>query len=221
MLQEYHVPVLTANPLGLPAEINKNLWDSALLLWLGNVVDGSTPSNPTSVQIGVWNQFLFIRFNCISNALNAKLTQPGSPVWEEEAVEVFLQPPETSNIYYEIDLNPLNTLTQLRIYNNGEPGAKRVYRGDDRWRCSGLKTRVLIDGKLNSRGQCKSWVAELAIPLNQLSMLRAELPTSLRANFFRVDASGDQFCYQAWQPAGEVDFHRMEHFSRLLFKSNA
>jgi len=215
MVKEYHVPELSANPLGWPADINKNLWDSALLLWLGNVVDGSTPSNPTSVQIGIWNQFLFVRFNCISNTLRAKLTQPGAPVWEEEAVEVFLQPPDTSNTYYEIDLNPLNTLTQLRIYNNGEPGTKRVYKGDSSWHCSGLKTRVWIEGLMNRPGQCKSWVAELAIPFPDLTTHRPVFPAGWRANFFRVDAGGNPLSYQAWQPTGQIDFHRMEYFAQL------
>lgn len=156
----------------------------------------------------------FLSFDARANYIRAMFTEPGSPVWEEEAVEVFLQAPGFSNKYFEIDLNPLNTITQLRISNNGAPGDKRVYEGDTQWRCAGLITRTFIDGHLNSTRQCSGWTAELAIPL--ISLIGGRDYSGLwRANFFRVDASSENLAYSAWLPTGEIDFHRMEYFGQL------
>lgn len=208
------VPQLDNNPLKLPIEINNNFWNNALEISLCNVTDGKPAINATKVLLGIYNKILFIRFQCPTNYIRAMLTEPGAPVWEEEAVEVFLQPPGFSNIYFEIDLNPLNITTQLKISNNGAPGDKRVYEGDTQWRCSGLITRTFTDGHLNTPGQCSGWTAELAIPL--FSLLEGHDCSGLwRANFFRVDASSENLAYRAWLPTGEIDFHRMEYFGQL------
>lgn len=202
------------NPLTLPVEISNNFWNNSSEISLCNVTDGKPAINATKVLIGTYYNFLFVRFQCATKHIRAMFTEPGSPVWEEEAVEVFLQPPGFSNTYFEIDLNPLNTTTQLKIGNNGAPGDKRVYEGDTQWRCSGLITRTFIDGHLNSSGQCSCWTAELAIPL--FSLLGGNDCSGLwRANFFRVDASSENLAYHAWLPTGEIDFHRMEYFGQL------
>ncbi|MCE1202228.1 MAG: carbohydrate-binding family 9-like protein [Bacteroidia bacterium] len=208
------IPSLEKTPFILPIEIDNSQWNMALEITLCNVVDGSPALNPTKVLLGLNNNLLLIRFQCTSKHIRTKLTEPGAAVWEEEAVEVFLQPPGFSNTYFEIDLNPLNTTTQLKICNNGAPGDKRVYEGDTHWRCSGLITRTFIDGHLNTPGQCSGWTAELAIPL--FSLLGGHDCSGLwRANFFRVDASSENLAYRAWLPTGEIDFHRMENFGQL------
>lgn len=184
--------------------------------WLSDAVSGLGPANPTKLFLAFVKDSLFVRFECKSNHIRARLCTNGDPVWDEEAVEVFLQPPGEMNNYYEIDVNPLNTCTQLKVYNNAMKGNERHYKGDISWLCHGLKTRVHINGTLNQSGLASEWIAEMLIPLHQLS---SKVYGVWRANFFRVDASSNALSYQAFNPTAEVDFHRMEYFGELSLPS--
>jgi len=180
--------------------------------WLSDTVNGLDPLNPTKLFLAFVQDNLFVRFECKSDHIRANLYNNGDPVWNEETVEVFLQPPGELNLYYEIDFNPLNTLTQLKVINNAMKGSERLYKGDKSWVCRGLKTRVLVNGRLNNHGMASGWIAEMLIPLHQLS---SNVYGIWRANFFRVDASSDALSYQALNPTAEVDFHRMEFFGEI------
>ena len=171
-------------------------------------------------MLGLYGMMLCIRFRCMAHTLKAQLTRPGSPVWNEEAVEVFLMPPNSTDTYFEIDLNPLNTITQLSIKNNGASGEQRVYVGDSSWRCYGLETRVAVNGQINRPGKCNDWSAELFIPLTSLTKEIHEVSgLPWKANFFRIDAGDVQYAYQAWQPTGAIDFHLLAAFGKLFLNS--
>ncbi|MBK9291841.1 MAG: carbohydrate-binding family 9-like protein [Bacteroidetes bacterium] len=212
------IPQLSGHPFFYDIKRNARRWQAAFQLQLSEVTDGSKPVHPTTVRLGMAGDIFCVRFECQSTSVYATHTRAGSPVWEEEAAEVFLQPPDQSNIYYEIDLNPLNTLTQLKVFNDGAPGASRRYEGDKSWNCPGIETRVWIDGTLNAKGQCRQWIAEMAIPIKNLLSSDGSMASGWRANFFRIDAGLLPFSYQAWQPTGAIDFHRMEHFVQLVFQ---
>jgi hypothetical protein len=69
------------------------IWEDAnLTVELENVLGGKSAME-TKVSLIYSGGCLFVRFVCVSDHIKAKMTKPNEPVWEEEAVEFFIQPP--------------------------------------------------------------------------------------------------------------------------------
>lgn len=163
---------------------------------------------------------LFVRFDCRDPEARASLTARDAPLWQEDAVEVFLAPgvadPET---YFEIEVNPLGALFDARVANPG--GDRSALAVDTEWNWPGILWR---SGRLAAR---EDWWAAIALPWSGLGL--AAPPRSLRANFYRIDrlASAarnatdhqtDEECeFSAWSPTffRPPDFHRPKFFGHL------
>ncbi len=78
-----------------------------------------------------------------------------APLYEEEVVEIFLDPAGDLESYFKIEVNPLNTVCDLVLRRN-----RSGWRKDFEWHCEALKTAVSkSDG---------AWTAEMAIPFASL-----------------------------------------------------
>ncbi len=168
-------------------------------------ITGTMPLQGTSVQC-VWNDAaLHLLFTCIDTDPWATITERDGHLWEEEVVEVFLDPVGDHESYFEIEVNPLNTVVDLVLRKN-----RSGYRKDFAWDCEGLRTSV-------NRTQ-EGWTAEFLIPF---AALIAELPrpgTKWRANFYRIDRPKDRDReLSAWSPTLLPTFHAPERFGVLEF----
>ena len=126
-------------------------------------------------------------------------------LWEEEVVEVFLDPFGDSLCYFEIEINPLNTVTDLFIRRTWT-GLKR----DLRWNCEGLVTAC---GTL-----AYGWVAAFQIPFASLGDCHPSRSPVWRVNFSRIDRPKDQPReLSAWSPTRVNSFHVPGRFGFLRF----
>jgi hypothetical protein len=159
-----------------------------------------------------------------------------APLFKEEVVEVFVDPVGDLESYFEIEVNPLNTVMDL-VLRRGRVGVKRNFA----WRCEELETAVrwhFADGSCCRAGveslpganlewssneqkglsEAVAWSAELAIPFGSLGAV--SLPSEWRANFYRIDrpgglGSGEGRELSAWSPTGAPNFHVPEKFGML------
>ena len=79
----------------------------------------------------------------------ATLTERDAPLYEEETVEIFFDPAGDLQSYFEIEVNPLNTVLDLVLRRNRSGHVKNFA-----WKCEGLRTAVS-----KSAG---AWTTELA-----------------------------------------------------------
>ena len=135
---------LTADPL---AEIWRGLPAGELL----GVMDAQLPKQKTMVK-SVWDADEWrVLFEVVDSHIWATLTERGAPLYQEEVVEIFVDPVGDLECYFEIEVNPLNAVLDLVLRKN-----RSGYTKDFAWRCEGLRTAV----QRNATG----WRAELAIP---------------------------------------------------------
>ena len=128
-----------------------------------------------------------------------------APLYEEEVLEVFLDPVGDLRAYFEIEVNPLNTVLDLVLRKTANG-----YRKDKRWRCEGLRTSVTCDER--------SWTAHLAIPFTSLVPEVPETGTVWRGNFFRIDRPEKAPReLSAWSATGRATFHTPERFGMIEF----
>ncbi len=167
--------------------------------------DGSAPEQGTTVRLGWDAECLRVLFVAEDSLPWATLTQRDAPLYTEEVVEVFLDTEADGFVYFEIEVNPNNTVLDgcMRKVRSG-------FRKDFRWRCEGLQTAVRrVEG---------GWVAELALPFASLTGTLPVAGTRWRVNFTRIDRpEGKPRELSAWSPTGRDQFHIPERFGWLIF----
>jgi alpha-galactosidase len=125
-------------------------------------------------------------------------------LWERDVAEVFLQPPESSERRYkEIEVSPNGLWIDLDI----APGEKRDLQSE-------LRRRVKLDE------QNKAWIAELALPMKNLTAI-FDPTKAWRVNFFRIEGASEPRFYSAWRPTGTPvpNFHVPGSFGKLVFET--
>jgi len=189
-------------------------WAGVPSVPLVNVVDGSETVSSTRFQ-AIWtDRNLYVRFDCEDTDVRGAFRERDAPVFEEDVVEVFLNPSGDQETYYEIDVNPLNTVFDALILNPSDLGKASILK---EWNPRGLKTLVEV------RKQDESpplWTVIFAIPFEEMITAPNRPPEPgdrWRWNVYRIDrgAGGDE--YQAWSPTGAVNFHLPERFGILEF----
>jgi Carbohydrate family 9 binding domain-like len=192
-----------AGPLTTDAE--SDFWRGLPAVAFGDVVSGAEPEQGTSVRAAWDAEELRVLFHASDTHAWATLTERDAPLYEEEVVEVFLDPVGDSESYFEIEVNPLNAVLDLVLRRN-----RSGYVKDFAWRCQGLRTAVATTDA--------AWTAELAIPFRSLITAPPQAGDRWRVNFCRIDRPpGVPRELTAWSPAGRANFHTPERFGVLQF----
>jgi hypothetical protein len=157
------------------------------------------------VRVAWSERELRVRFEAADSNPAATLTQRDAPLYEEEVVEVFLEPFGDLETYFEIEVNPLNAVLDLMLRRN-----RSGYLKDTRWQCEGLRTAVTrtVDG----------WSAELSIPFSSIVLEPPRAGTRWRVNFLRIDRPEHREReLSAWSPTRVPNFHVPQRFGVLEF----
>jgi len=179
--------------------------DSCAVVALLDNLSGAAPRQATQVTLARTPSHLRVLFECEDSHPWATITRRDGPLFHEEVVEVFLDPFGDLECYFEIEVNPLNTVLDLMLRRVGKGWRKELA-----WKCDGLETQTALTAT--------GWTAELAIPFAAL-VPGPPVPGSLwRANFLRIDRPA---CapreLSAWSPTGLNTFHEPERFGVLEF----
>jgi hypothetical protein len=181
-------------------------WSAIPALPLVENVSGESPMQPTTIQCAWTDNSLRVLFQCLDSDPWATITERDGQLWEEEVVEVFLDPVGDRESYFEIEVNPLNAVLDLVLRKN-----RSGYRKDFAWDCERLQTKVTCTEI--------GWNAELLIPFASITSDRPRVGTEWLANFYRIDRPKDRDReLSAWTPTLLPNFHVPERFGRLQFR---
>ena len=189
----------------LTADAQSEFWRAIPAQPFREAVSGGEPQQATSVRAARGAEELRVLFHAGDTHAWATLTGRDAPLYEEEVVEVFLDPAGDLESYFEIEVNPLNAVLDLVLRRN-----RSGYVKDFAWRCEGLRTAV--------RKSATAWCAELSIPFRSLSATPPTVGDRWRVNFCRIDRPpGVPRELTAWSPTGRANFHTPERFGVLEF----
>lgn len=186
--------------------------DPAAEIWLGVeshefqlAVDGRPPEQGTRVRC-VWDAAEWrVLFEVHDTHVWATFTERGAMLYQEEVVEIFVDPVGDLLNYFEIELNPLNAVFEVVMRRN-----RSGYLKDFAWRCEGLRTAT--------RRTADGWCAELAIPFRSLTADPPQPGTKWRANFCRIDRPPNvERELTAWSSPSRANFHTPERFGTVEF----
>ena len=174
------------------------------------------------------NQYLYVFCKIYNRHIWSNLSLRDEPLYQEDAFEVFLDPAGDGIDYYELEINPLNTLFDLHFTSSPHNGGE----GDAKFNFQGIKHDVYIEGTLNDPiDEDSYWSAELAIPLKELGIESVSQIRNLSANFAivkwpmkitdgryeKVNPSDLKAAkYICWQCHSEYNMHLPEKWKSLL-----
>ena len=213
--------VRTGNPLTIDGLLNEEAWQKASPVSLRENRSGQEVTDEglsTRVRTCYDNTTLYIAFVCNDPDIWTTYTQRDEYLWQEEAVEVFIDVDDLPETYVEIEVSPANVLFDSYIVDpqNIDIPATAAFN------MPGLKTAVALQGTLNNHADIDScWTVEIAVPFNDLASERNKTVspgTKIKINFYRLDKNqGREPAGYAWSPTGGR-FHKPSVFGSLLFK---
>jgi carbonic anhydrase/acetyltransferase-like protein (isoleucine patch superfamily) len=180
------------------------------------------PSQATEVR-ACWDEaHLYVSFSCKDTDVWGNFEKRDDPLYDEEVAEIFLCPTGDLRHYFEIEVSPLNTLFDAKVFN--PDGQRDTMLVDRSWDAPGIRTAVRVSGVLNDRTAPDiGWIAEVAVPFRDLGLPGPPTPGSVwRANFYRIER-GAETEFTAWSPTyvEPADFHIPSCFGELVFVAPA
>lgn len=162
---------------------------------------------------------LYVAFVVQDTNLQDPFTQRDAHLWEQDTVEVMLDPDGDGRNYFEIQVSPANVLFDTRYKRRRYP---RPF-GDVTWD-SKTQAGVQLDGTLNDDRDDRGYTVEMRIPIVHLVADNGQRPqapqpgTVYRMNFFVMNrgAKGQQAV--GFSPPMVGDFHTPERFGRIRFE---
>jgi len=143
--------------------------------------DQSTAA-PTEAVLAWDDTNLYVAFASIDPMPWGTMYQRDSRIWEEEVVEVFLDPDGDGLNYPELEVSPHNVVVDLLIPRRGGTAGDAI-----KWDIAGLRTAV--------NKHAAGWAAEIAIPWSALEEAgikqKPNVGDKWRVGLYRIERPGD------------------------------
>jgi len=170
----------------------------------------------------LWDEhFLYLGAAVQDSLLRASQRHHDAHLWEQDSVELMIDPDGDELDYYEVQVSPGGVVFDTRF------DARRVPKpfGHMDWD-GNVRVGVSTDGTLDDEERDTGYVVEIAIPWQAFSLegKPVEAPAvgdEWRANIYVLDLFEEGQRAAAWSPPGIGDFHVPPRFGILLFEGES
>lgn len=158
---------------------------------------------------------LYVGFEVSDSFLKSAFQKPDDHLWEQDAVEIMLDPNRDGRNYFEIQASPLGVLFDTRYNSPREPKPW----GELSWQ-SKAKVKVALKGTANDEDPDEGYTVEMAVPWGSFAPEVTAPPRAAevwRVNFFVMDAQKIGIRTAGWSPPRVPDFHTLDRFGQVVF----
>ena len=235
------VPKAPQSPV-IDGNLFEKAWSKAVALHPFYSADGTAePYEPTQAFLMWDEQHLYIGIKVYSDEmrqLHVSQTETGSAVWQDDSIEILVDPNPNTKLYYHLIVNPIGTIFNQMVKADYPPDYRFAPTDtesvDNRKRKSGAKTarnpqvkphqnrkggnshpdttQVEIETQITSR----YWSIEIAL---MRDFLEPELTGNWRLNLLRKAQKNREFSY--WMPTYDTQTpwwpHYRDRLGRLQF----
>lgn len=198
----------------IDGKLNDAAWVKAASVELVRNADGAKLPYSTQARVLYDDKFLYFAFRSEDSNIWATLKQRDAKLWEEEVVEVFLQPDPAKKSYMELEVNPLSAMLDIYLLD------MRKALLHESWNSARLQWAVNVDGTVDGKPGDRSWTCEIAFPLED-AVTAPNFPPKpgdeWRLNLNRVEVKPAPELL-SWSPTGKDDFHMPNMWGTLRFK---
>lgn len=215
------VAVRTAGPMRIDGRLDEPVYQKAPRNYLKNSMTKEPTGDPAYeayAQVAYDDTHLYIAFTCHDQDIHSSFTKRDEYLWQEEAVEVFIDTDDSNpNDYVELEVSPRNVLYDSYIVDPKNIDVEETLK----YNLQDIQTAVTVNGTVNQRNdEDGSWTVEMAIPFAEIAedFHPDQLPQSAwRINFYRINRDGSPLQYLAWSPT-QGSFHQPGKFGTVIFR---
>ncbi len=207
----------TLGPIQVDGLLNEPSWKASASTGPFKLNDGTGyPENKVEAKMLWDDQFLYFAFECEDTDIFATMKARDQHLWEEEVVEVFIDPDGDQKNYIELEINPLNTFLDLFVLTPIVPIPYESYNVPAKW-------AVKVDGTVNnSLDKDNRWIVEASMPLKE-AVTAPNIPPRngdrWRLNLYRIERRPKEE-FIAWSPTLKPSFHTPDRFGEVTFSTS-
>jgi hypothetical protein len=215
-INELHAPRADASPK-LDGKLYEAFWSkSARSSSFVNTMNGGRAEPEASVRTAWDDKNLYVAFDVADDYLHSTFTQDGDHLWEQDCVEIMLDPGGDGRDYVEVQVSPANKHFDTKYDSRRVP---RPFGHDDF--DAQMTTGVVVRGTLNDDKPDEGYTVEIAMPWSSVGMggdgqPKVEVGAELRLNFYVMDTREHGQRAVGWSPPRVGDFHVPERFGKLV-----
>lgn len=204
----------TLGPINIDGVLNEPSWKAAVGTGPFRLNDASgLPQSRVEARMLWDDQSLYFAFECADADLFATMKNRDEHLWQEEVVEIFIDPDGDERNYIELEVNPLGTFIDLFVLKPVVAIPYGSYNIPAKW-------AVQADGTVSdSSNKDKGWTVELSLPLKE-AVTAPNVPPKegdkWRLNLYRIERKPVEQ-YAAWSPTLKPSFHTPSRFGEVTF----
>jgi len=178
-----------------------------------NTMTGAPADPETTARIAWDDANLYVAFEVADAWIHCDLTGHDPHLWEQDTVEVMVDPDGDGQNYFEMQLSPTDQVFDTRYRSRRVPQPFGIVSWD-----SALRGACQVDGTANDDQDDAGYTAELAIPW---AAFEGHEPPSAgdewRVALYVLDKRRDGYGGVGWSPPLVGDFHVPDRFGRVVF----
>jgi hypothetical protein len=222
-IREYEVKK-TTSALEIDGRLNEPQWQAAdVTERFIHHQDGAATILSTRAKFLWDDHYLYVGFISEDPDVWGTLVNRDDHLWNGEVVEILCDPDGDGLNYFEVQVNPLETILDLTLTKAYSEGGQ----ADLNWNLDSIKAKVWVDGTLNNLDSVDiQWQCEVALPFDELAFMGPTLNfpphdgEAWRILVTRYDygRTGDEYIeVSAWNQTNSSSFHVPERFGRIIF----
>ena len=216
-IPELRAPRASAPPV-IDGRLDDAAWSSAARTErFVDTMNGSHADPEVTARVTWDDDALYVGFEVADPLLRCRFEGHDAHLWEEDAVELMIDPDGDGRRYGELQVSPTNLVFDTWFDSRRLPQPF----GHVAW-SSELRSAVVTDGTPNDDAEDGGWVAEIAIPWRALEPLGVSGPpergSEWRVALYVLDARARGQLGVGWSPPLVGDFHVPERFGRVRFE---
>lgn len=205
-------------PFKIDGKLDEPTWAKAIpTAAFVNTMNGKG-AEPTATAKVAWDASnLYVGFDVYDTYLKSEFTKNDEHLWEQDCVEIMVEPDGDEKNYFEMQVSPANKRFDTRYDTRRDPKPFGHMDFD-----SALTSAVALRGTLNDATADQGYTVEIAIPWKAFASgePKHQAPKAgdnWRINFFVMDARDRGTRAVGWSAPRVGDFHTLARFGKVAF----
>ncbi|MBO6937311.1 MAG: carbohydrate-binding family 9-like protein [Deltaproteobacteria bacterium] len=212
------IDVNRASDITIDGKLDEPSWRSArATAAFVKTMDGSPADFGVTAKLLWDDENLYVGFVVDDDYLKSEFDERDDHLWEQDTVEVMLDPGGDGRNYFELQVSPQNVVFDTRYDTRRNPGPI----GHADWNAE-IESAVEVEGTVNDDDEDEGYTVEMAISWSSFATgnppaTKPEAGQVWRANLYVMDAREEGSRAAGWSPPNVGDFHVPNRFGNLRF----